>query len=101
MRAVAPRPEIARLLIGQAHTAHEARIELGGGVLAGTSIHLVSAPGGVEVRLGAPTEAARLALASVMDRVGHRLRSRGIVIKAGAALDTGARQSQRDGRTPR
>ena len=101
MRAVAPRPELARLLIGQAHAAHEARIELGGGVLAGTSIHLVSGPGGVEVRLGAPTEAARLALASVIDRVGQRLRSRGIVIKSGAALETGSRQSGRDGGAPR
>jgi hypothetical protein len=96
--AVAPRPEVARLLIAQAHAVPEARIELRGGLLAGASIHLVSAPGGVEVRLGAPTEAARVALAGMIDRVGLHLRSRGIVIRPGAPLDTGSRQSQRDER---
>jgi hypothetical protein len=97
VRATAPAPEVARLLVGQAH-AREARIELSGGVFAGSSIHLVAAPGGVEARLGAPNEAARLALASVLDRVGHHLRSRGIVMRPGAPLDTGSRQRRRDGR---
>jgi hypothetical protein len=100
VRAVAPAPQIARLLIGQAHASREARIELGGR-FAGSSIHVVTAPGGVEVRLGAPTEAARLALASVIDRVGLHLRSRGIVMRSGASLETGSRQRQRDGRERR
>jgi hypothetical protein len=98
VRAVAPRPEISRLLVGQAHAAQEARIELRGGVFAGTSIQLSTTASGVEVRLGAPTEAARLALASVVDRVGLHLRSRGIVIRTGAPLDTGSRQNRRDQR---
>ncbi len=97
VRAVAPRAEVARLLVGQARAAPEARVELRGGVFAGTSIHLVAGVGGVEVRLGAPTEAARLALASVIDRVGLHLRSRGIVMRPGAPADTGSRR-QRDDR---
>jgi hypothetical protein len=100
VRAPAPAPEIARLLIKPAHAAPEARIELGG-LFAGSSIHLVTAPGGVEVRLGAPNEAARLALASMIDRVGLYLRSRGIVMRPGASLDTGSRQRQRDRRERR
>jgi hypothetical protein len=98
VRAAAPAPEVARLLVGQAHGTREARIELAGGIFAGASIHLVTAPGGVEARFGASTEAARAALASVLDRVGHHLRSRGIVMRPGAPLDTGSRQKQRDGR---
>ncbi|HVU51523.1 MAG TPA: hypothetical protein VHL80_12600 [Polyangia bacterium] len=94
-------PEIARLLVGQSHGVGEARIQLAGGIFAGASIHLVTAPGGLEARLGAPTEAARAALASVLDRVGHHLRSRGIVMRPGAPLDTGSRQRQRDGRERR
>jgi hypothetical protein len=98
VRAVAPRPEVARVLVGQAHAAQEARIELRGGLLAGSSIRLVTTANGVEARLGAPTEAARLALTSVIDRVGLHLRSRGIVMRPGAPLDTGSRQSERDQR---
>lgn len=98
VRAVAPRPEVARVLVGQAHAAQEARIELRGGLLAGASIRLVTTANGVEARLGAPTEAARLALASVIDRVGLHLRSRGIVMRPGAPLETGSRQSERDQR---
>jgi hypothetical protein len=101
VRAAAPRPEIARLLVAPPHAPPEARIELRGGLFAGTSIHVVTAPGGVEVRLGAPTEAARLALASVIDRVGHHLRSRGIVMRPGASLDSGSRQQEREGRPRR
>jgi hypothetical protein len=97
VRAAAPRAEVARLLVGPARVAPEARVELRGGVFAGTSIHLVAGAGGVEVRLGAPTEAARLALASVIDRVGLHLRSRGIVMRPGAPADTGSRR-QRDNR---
>jgi hypothetical protein len=99
VRAVSAPVEVARVLIGQAHTAREARIELGGGLFAGSTIHVVTALGGVEVRLGASTEAARLALASALDRVGLHLRSRGIVMRPGAPLDTGSRQSRRDGRS--
>jgi hypothetical protein len=99
VRAAAPAAEVARVLVGQAHAAREARIELGGGLFAGSTIHLAAAAGGgLEVRLGAPTEAVRLALASALDRVGHHLRSRGIVMRPGAPLDTGSRQSRRDGR---
>jgi hypothetical protein len=99
VRAVAPATEVARVLVGQAHAAREARIELGGGFLAGSTIHLTAAAGGgVEVRLGSPTEAARLALASALDRVGLHLRSRGIVMRPGAPLDTGSRQGRREGR---
>jgi len=94
-------PQVVRLLVGQAQAAREARIELGGGIFAGSSIHLVMAPGGVEARLGASTEAARAALASVLDRVGHHLRTRGIVMRPGASLDTGSRQRHRDGRERR
>ncbi|HEV3031807.1 MAG TPA: hypothetical protein VG319_09195 [Polyangia bacterium] len=99
VRAVAPRPEVARLLVGQPRAAPEARVELRGGVFVGTSIpiHLVAGARGVELRLGAPTEAARLALASVIDRVGLHLRSRGIVMRPGASSDTGPRR-QRDDR---
>jgi hypothetical protein len=94
--------EIARLLVSDARaTAREARVELGGGMFAGAAIHLVSGAGGIEARLAAPTEAARAALAGVMDRVGLHLRSRGIVLKAGAPLDTGSRQSPREGRDKR
>jgi hypothetical protein len=97
VRAVAPRAEVARLLVGQLRAAPEARVELRGGIFAGTSIHLVAGAGGVEVRLGAPTEAARLALASVIDRVGLHLRSRGIVMRP---ADAGSRR-QRDERDQR
>jgi hypothetical protein len=100
VRAV-PRPEVARLLIGQAQAASQARIELAGGVFAGSSIHLVAARGGVEARLDAPNEAARAALAGVLDRVGHQLRSRGIVLRPGANLDIGSRPRRHDGREPR
>jgi len=98
VRALAPRPEVARVLVGQAQRAQEAHVELRGGVFAGTSIHLVAGAGEVEVRLSAPTEAARLALAGVIDRVGLQLRSRGIVVRPGASADTGSRQRQRDNR---
>jgi hypothetical protein len=98
VRAAPPAAEVARVLLGEAHAAREARIELGGGVFAGSAIHLVTASGGVEVRVGAMTEAARLALVTALDRVGLHLRSRGIVMRPGAPLDTGSRQSRRDGR---
>lgn len=101
VRAAAPRPEIARVLVAPSQASPQARIELRGGLFAGTSIHVVMAPGGVEVRLGAPTEAARLALASVIDRVGHHLRARGIVMRPGAPLDSGSRQREREGRPRR
>jgi len=98
VRGVSAPVEVTRLLVGHARAAREARIELGGGALAGASIHLVATPSGVEARVSAPNEAARFALAGVLDRVGLHLRSRGIVMRPGASLDTGSRQSQRDGR---
>jgi hypothetical protein len=98
VRALAPPPEVARLLIGGAHALPEARIELGGGAFAGASIHLAAAAGGVEVRVVAATEAARAALATLLDRVGLQLRARGIVMRSGAPLDAGSRHRQRDAR---
>jgi hypothetical protein len=98
VRAATAPAEVTRLLVGQGQAAREARIQLGGGPLAGSSIHLTVTPAGVEARVGAPTEAARLALAGVLDRVGLHLRSRGIVMRPGASLDTGSRHDQRGGR---
>jgi hypothetical protein len=98
VRAAAPRAEIGRLLVSDAPGAREARIDLRGGALGGASIHLAAAGGCIEVRLGAPTDAARIALAAVIDRASLQLRSRGIVVRPGASLDTGARKNPRDGR---
>ena len=98
VRAAAPRPEISRLLVAPPHAPPEARIELRGGIFAGAAIRIVPAPGGVEVRLGAPTEAARAALEGAIDRARHRLGSRGIVMRPGASLDSGSRQNERERR---
>jgi hypothetical protein len=85
-RPAAPAPAVARLFVGQGTSANEARLELRGGVLGGAAIHLVSEAGGVQVRVGAPSEPARLALGRLLDHVGLRLRSRGIVMRAGRDL---------------
>jgi hypothetical protein len=90
-------PAIARVLLGQGAAAHEARLELRGGAFGGAAIHLVSGAAGLEVRLGAPSEPARQALAQVIDQVGLRLRSRGIVLRAGRALESGTKEGGRDG----
>jgi hypothetical protein len=90
-------PPVARILLGQGPWAREARLELRGGVLGGTAIHLVSRVGGVEVRLDAASEPARVALAAVIDRVGLQLRSRGIVMRAGRALESGSKERGRGG----
>jgi hypothetical protein len=101
VRAVAPPPEVARLLVGRAPAGAEARIELGGGPFAGASIHLAVAGGGVEVRVVAGTELARAALGTLIDRVGLHLRARGIVMRTGASSEMGSRNRQRDGRERR
>jgi hypothetical protein len=88
---------LAGLYLGQGAASREARLEFRGGALGGTTLHLVSGAGGVEVRAGAPTDSARQALAQVIDRVGLRLRSRGIVVRAGRDLDSGARDGGRGG----
>ena len=88
---------IARVLVGQGASVREARLELRGGVLGGAAIHLVSGAGGLEVRLGAPSEPARVALAAMIDRVGQELRSRGIVMRAGRDLERGSKDGGRGG----
>jgi hypothetical protein len=103
VRAVAPAAEVARVLVGQAQAAREARIELGGGLacglFVGSTLHLTAvAGGGVEVRLRARPRRGGRRLASALDRVGLHLQSRGIVMRPGAPLDTGSRQSRREGR---
>jgi hypothetical protein len=97
VRSVAARPEIARVLVGQERTAPEARIELRGGALSGASIHLVAGPGGrLEARLGVPTEAARVALAALLDRARHSLGSRGIVLREAASMNPGSKRQERE-----
>lgn len=64
----------------------EARIELRAGLLAGSSIHLVTGSSGIELRLATPSEAAWRALAGVIDRARLHLSSRGIVLRAGRAV---------------
>jgi hypothetical protein len=94
-------PAIARVLLGQGPSVNEARLELRGGVLGGAAIHLVSGTEGVEVRLGAASEPARQVLAQMIDRVGLRLRSRGIVMRAGQALESGTKDGGRGGNARR
>lgn len=86
----------ARVLVGQGTAAHEARIDLRGGALAGTSIHVSSRADGIEVRIGAGTDETRETLARLVDHVGLRLRSRGIVMRTGRALETRARDRERE-----
>jgi hypothetical protein len=97
VRAIAPQPSISRVLVGHAQSVREARIELGG-PLAGSAIHVATGPGGIEVRVAAPNEVARAALAAVIDRARLRLGSRGIVVRPGAPLQSGSRHSQRERR---
>ena len=91
----------ARLLVGQGAVGREARVEFRSGPLAGASVHLVSGTTGLEVRLAAPSELARQTLAGVIDRARLHLRSRGIVVRPGAAVDIGSRQRNNDGREKR
>jgi hypothetical protein len=100
VRAVASPPSISRLLVGHGQVTKEARIELGG-PLAGATIHLATGASGIEVRVGAPNDAARAALAHVIDRARLRLGSRGIVVRPGAPLETGSRHSQHERRDRR
>lgn len=97
VRAIAPQPSISRVLVAHAQSAKEARIELGG-PLAGSAIHVATGPSGIEVRVAAPNEVARAALAEVIDRARLRLGSRGIVVRPGAPLQSGSRHSQRERR---
>jgi hypothetical protein len=97
VRAIAPQPSVSRVLVGHVESAKEARIELGG-PLAGSAIHVSTGSAGIEVRVAAPNEVARAALAAVIDRARLRLGSRGIVVRPGAPLQSGSRQSQRERR---
>jgi hypothetical protein len=96
-RPAEPAPAVARLLLGHGARTNEARLELRGGVWSGSAIHLVSQTGGVEVRLGASTESARVALGRLLDQVGLRLRSRGIVMRAGRDLASDSKAGGRGG----
>ena len=100
-RVPAAAPAVARVLVSERGAPPEARIVLNGGALAGASIHLVHGRAGVELRLAAPSEAAGAALAGAVDRARLLLRSRGIVVRAGRAVEiqtTPGRRRTDDGR---
>lgn len=79
---------VARVLVAEGRGAPEARIELRSGALAGASIHLVTDASGIQLRLAAPTEAARRVLAEAIDRARLLLRTRGIVVRAERVVQT-------------
>jgi hypothetical protein len=83
------------LLVAQASAAREARIDLSGGSFAGASIHVASRPDGIEIRIGAPSDLTRETLSRLVDHVGLRLRSRGIVVRTGRSLDARSRDRER------
>ncbi len=71
------------MLIGGAGDSAEARIHIGTGALAGTEIHLQTAPGGgvIEAQLLTRVDGSRQTLSVVMDEIAVRLRGKGIALQ--------------------
>jgi hypothetical protein len=78
-----PVRQVERVLIGACGDGAEARIRIGGGVLAGTEIRLHTAPGGsvVEAQLLTRVDGSRQTLSVVMDAIAVRLRGKGIALQ--------------------
>jgi hypothetical protein len=91
-------PSVGRVLVGEGPRGPQARVEFRAGPLAGTALQLGVGRDGLSVQLVAAAEGGRLALARVVDRVEARLRTRGIVMKAGVEK---SQTGGRDGREPR
>jgi hypothetical protein len=84
-----------RILVADRRAAPEARIELRSGLLAGASIQVVAEPAGIRLHLSAPTEAARRALATAVDRARLLLGTRGIVVRAeGVVVENGSTEGR-------
>lgn len=81
--AVTPPRQVDRVLIGACGDSAEARIQIGGGALAGTEIRLHAVPGGciVEAQLLTRVDGSRQTLSVVMDEIAVRLRGKGIALQ--------------------
>jgi hypothetical protein len=81
--AVTPPRQVDRVLIGACGDSAEARIQIGGGALAGTEIRLHAASGGsiVEAQLLTRVDGSRQTLSVVMDEIAVRLRGKGIALQ--------------------
>jgi hypothetical protein len=107
VQAGRPAPRIAphqRLLVSTGGVNPQARIEISGGSLAGSQIHLTTSGNRIEAQLLTGTEASRQTLVTAMDAVRERLRARGLIIAGGAStgFSDGRRQErQQDGRNQR
>jgi hypothetical protein len=85
-----------RLLMGFGPDGAQVRLQIGGGALAGSEIHLRQGPGGIDALVLTRVESSRQTLALAMDEVARRLHRKGHVLRSESA-DPG----DRDGRDPR
>lgn len=104
--SVSPPPRIAphqRVLVASATTGPaQARIEISGGALAGSQIHMIVAGNRLEAQLLTGNEASRQTLVTAMDAVRERLRARGLIVGGTASgsfssSDDSQQQSRRQG----
>jgi hypothetical protein len=71
-----------RVLWGLEGANRQAQIQISGGKLAGSQIHLALAGTRIEAQLLTSSEASRQTLLTAMDRLRDRLRARGIIVSS-------------------
>jgi len=83
-------------------TSAQARIEISGGSLAGSQIHLTAAGNRIDAQLLTGSEASRQTLVTAMEAVRERLRARGLMVTGASApwgsSSEGRRQESRKDR---